>query len=120
MILGAVGALGRGGNTAVEYWLEVATFGAGQVWATVVCLGVGAGAEGTNGGILATGFDMTKPPIVVALLGGGRRVGSLNAKVATEDWNLGEIGLGLPVVGRDLYHDRKSFLGAEAGISVAV
>ena len=71
MILGAVGALGRGGNAAVEDWLEVSTFGTGRLGATVFCLGMGAGAEGIDGGVLAAGFDMTKPPTVIALLRGG-------------------------------------------------
>ena len=105
MILRAVGALGRGGNTPVENWLEVSTFGTGRVGATVLCLGMGAGAEGTNGGVLTAGFDMTKPPTVVALLRGGRGIGTLDDKVATKDWNLGKIGQGPPVTGRFLDHD---------------
>ena len=71
VILGAVGASGGGGNTAVEYWPEVTTFGAGQVGTTVLSFGIGAGVEGTDGGILATGFHLTKPPTGLALLGGG-------------------------------------------------
>ena len=71
---------------------------------------MGAGAEGTNGGILASGFDMTKPPTGIAPLGGGRRVGSLNDKIASEDSNLGEVGQSPPVIGRHLPQDRKSIL----------
>ena len=71
----------------------------------VLCLGVEAGVEGTDSGVLATWFDMTKPPAIVALLGGERGVGSLDAKVATKDLNLGGVGQGLPVIGRHLLHD---------------
>ena len=105
MILGAVGASGRGGNTVVENWLEVSTLGTGRVGATVLCLGMGAGAEGTDGGVLATGFDLTKPPTNVVLLGGERRIGSLDDEVATQDWSLGEVSQGLLVIGRHLHHD---------------
>ena len=105
MILGAVGASGREGNTAVENWLEVSTFGTGRVRATVICFGMGASAEGADSGILATRFNVTKPPAIIALLGGGRRVGALDDELATEDWNLGEIRQDLPVIGRHLHHD---------------
>ena len=94
-----------GGNTAVENCLEVSPFETGRVGARVLCLGIGASAEGTDGGVLATGFVMTKPLTIVAVLGGERRVCSLNNKVPTENWNLGEIGQGLPVIGRHLCHD---------------
>ena len=120
MILGAVGVSGRGGNTAVEYWLEISTFGESRKGATVLCLGIRAGAEGTPGGILATTFDMTKPPTVVALLGGGRRVGSFSDKVGTKDWDLGDVGQGLHVIGRYLHHDRKGCLVVEVGSPVGV
>ena len=93
MILRAVGTSGRGGNTAVENWLEVSAFGTGWVGATVLYLGEGGGAEGTDSGVLATWFNMTKPPTIVALLGGGRRVGSLDDKVATKERNLAEYGV---------------------------
>ena len=120
MILETVGASGRGGNAAVENWLEVSSFGTRQVGATVLCLGMGAGAEGTDSGVLTAEFDMTKPPTVIALLRGGRGVGSLDDKVATKNWYLGEIGQGPPVIGRHLHYDRKGFLVAEAGIAVRV
>ena len=47
---------------------------------------------------------MTKSPTVVALLGGRRRVGPFNDEIATRDWDHGEVGQGLPVIGRYLDH----------------
>ena len=120
MVLRAVGVSGRGGNAAVENLLEVSTFGTCRVGATVFCLGMGASAEGTDGGVLAAGFDVAKPLTVITLLRGGRGVGSLNDKVATKNWNLGEIGQGPPLIGRHLHHDGKGFLVAEAGIPLGV
>ena len=92
VVLGAVGAACGGGDAAVQDRLEVSPFGAGWVGAAVLCFCMGAGAEGTDSRILAAGFDMTKSPAVVALLGGGRRVGSLDSVVATKDRDSGEIG----------------------------
>ena len=71
----------------------------------MIRFGVGAGAEGTDGGVLATGFDMAKPPTIITLLKGGQRIGSLNDEVATKDWNLGEVSQGLPVIGHHLHQD---------------
>ena len=81
---------------------------------------MGAGAEGADGGVLTPGFDMTKPPTVIALFEEGRGVGSLDDKVASKDWNLGEISQGPSVIGRHLHHDRESFLVAEVGIAIGV
>ena len=50
-----------------------------------------AGAEGAYGRVLALESNMAKSPTVVAMFGGGRGVDSLDAIVATEDRNLGEI-----------------------------
>ena len=92
VVLGAVGATCGGGDTAVKDWLEISTFGAGWVGAAVLCFCVGAGAEGADSGVLAAGFDIDESPAVVALLGGGRRVGSLDSVVATKDRDPREIG----------------------------
>ena len=105
MVLRAVGASGGGGNTTVQNWLEISIFGTCQIGATVICSGMGAGAERTDSGVLATGFDVTEPPTVIALRRGGRGIGSLDNDVATKDWNLGEVGQGLPIIGQYLHHD---------------
>ena len=91
-VFGAVGATCGGGDAAVKHWLEVFTFGAGWVGAAVLCFCVGAGAEGADSGVLAARFDMAESPAVIALLGGGRRVGSLDSVVATKDRDSREIG----------------------------
>ena len=85
MVLGAVGASGRGDNTAGESWLEISSFGTGRVGATVICFGMGASAQRTDGGVLATGLDVTNPPATIALLGGGPRIGSLDDEVVPKD-----------------------------------
>ena len=91
MVFGAVGATCGGGDAAVMNWLEVSTSGAGWVGAVVLCFCVGAGAEGADSGILAARFDMAESPAVIALLGGGRRVGSLESVIATKDRDSAEI-----------------------------
>ena len=92
MIFGAVGATCGGGDAAVKDWLEVSTFGAGWVGAAVLCFCMEAGTEGAESGVLAARFDMAKSPAVIALLGGGRRVDSLDSIVAIKDRDSGEIG----------------------------
>ena len=92
MVFGAVGAACGGGDAAVKDWLEVSAFGAGWIGAAVLCFCVGTGAEGADSGVLAARFDMAESPAVIALLGGGRRVGSLDSVVATKDRDSGEIG----------------------------
>ena len=92
MVLRAVGAACGGGDAAVQDWLEVSTFGAGWIGAAVLCFCMGAGTEGANSRVLAAGFDMAESPAVIALLGGGRRVGALDSVVATKDRDSGEIG----------------------------
>ena len=92
VVFGAVGAACGGGHAAVKDWLQVSTFGAGWVGAAVLSFGMGAGAEGAHSGVLAVRFDMAESPAVIALLGGGRRVGSLDDIVATKDRDSGEVG----------------------------
>ena len=92
MVFGAVGAASGGGDATIEDWFEISTPRAGWVGAAMLCFGVRASAEGAYGGVLAAGFDMTESPAVIALLGGGRRVGSFDNKVATEDRDSGEVG----------------------------
>ena len=92
VVFGAVGAACGGGDAAVKNWLEVSTFGAGWVGAAVLCFFMGAGAEGADSRVLAARFHMAESPAVIALLGGGRRVGSLDSVVATKDRDSGEIG----------------------------
>ena len=92
VVFGTVGAACGGGDAAVKDWLEVSTLGAGWVGAAVLCFRVGTGAEGADSGVLAARFDMAESPAVIALLGGGRRVGSLDSVVATKDGDSGEIG----------------------------
>ena len=48
------------------------------------CFRVRAGAEGKYGRVLASGFDMAKPPTIVALLRGRGGVGSFDDIAATE------------------------------------
>ena len=92
VVFGAVGATCGGGDAAVKDWLEVSTFGAGWIGAAVLGFCMGAGAEGADSGVLAARFDMAESPAVIALLGRGRRVGSLDGVVATKDRDSGEIG----------------------------
>ena len=92
VVFGAVGATCAGGDAAVKDWLEVSTFGAGWIGAAVLCFSMGAGAEGAHSGVLAARFDIAESPAVIALLEGGRRVGSLDTIVATKDWYPGEVG----------------------------
>ena len=89
---GAVGAASGGGDAGVEDWFEISTPGAGWIGAAIFCFGMGASTEGAYGRVLAARFDMTESPVVVALLGGGRGVGSLDNIVATKDRNSGELG----------------------------
>ena len=105
VVFGAVGAASGGGYAAVENWLEISTFGTGRVGAPVIFFGMGASPEGTDGGVLATGVKVTKPPTIIALLGGGRRIGSLNGEVANKDRNPREVGQDLTLTGRHLHHD---------------
>ena len=44
---------------------------------------MGASAEEAYSGVFAARFDMAESPAVIARLGGGRRVGSLDNVVAT-------------------------------------
>ena len=115
MVFGAVGAPSGGGDAAVEDWFEISTPRAGWIGAAMLCFGIGASTEGAYGGVLAAGFDMAKSPAVIALLRGGRRVGSLDNIVATEDRDSGEVGKGFPIFRRDLNHDREGFLIVETG-----
>ena len=92
MVFGAVGAASGGGDAAVEDWFEISTPRAGWIRAAMLCFGKGASTEGAYGRVLAAEFDMAEPPAVIALLGGGRRVGSLDNIVATEDRHWGEVG----------------------------
>ena len=115
MVFGAVGAASGGGEATVEDWFEISTPRAGWIGAAMLCFGMGASTEGTYSGVLAAGFDMGESPAVIALLGGGRRVGSLDNIVATEDRDSGEVGSGFPVYRRDLNHDREGFLIMEMG-----
>ena len=52
---------------------------------------MGACAEGAYSEVLAARFDMAESPAVIVLLGGGRRVGSLDNIVATKNRNCGEV-----------------------------
>ena len=88
---GAVGATCGRGNAAVKHWFEKTPFEAGWVGAAVLCFSMGAGAEGAYSGVLAARFDMAEYPAVIALLGGGRREGSLNKVVATKDRDSGKV-----------------------------
>ena len=92
VVFGAVGAASGGGDAAVEDWVEISTPGAGWIGAAMLCFGMGASTEGAYGRVLAAGFDMTKSPAVVELLGGGRGVGSLDDIVATKNGDSGEVG----------------------------
>ena len=92
MVFGAVGATSGGGDAAVEDWFEISSPRAGWIGAAMLCFGMRASTEGAYGGVLAAGFDMAESPAVIALLGGGRGVGSLVNKVATEDRDTGEVG----------------------------
>ena len=80
------------GNAAVEDWFEISPFGAGWVGAVVLSFGMRASAEGAYSGVLAAGFDMAKSPAVIKLLGGGRRIGSLDDVVAAKNMYSGEVG----------------------------
>ena len=110
MIFGAVGAAGGGGDASLEDWFEISTPRAGWIGAAMLCFGMGASTEGAYGGVLAAGFDMAESPAVIALLGGGRRVGSLDNIIATKDRDSGEVGKGCPVFPMDLNYDREGFL----------
>ena len=90
MVFGADGATSGGGDTAVENWFEISTPGTGWIGAAMLCFGMGASTERAYGRVLAAGFDMTESPAVVALVGGGRGVGSLDDIVATKDRDPGE------------------------------
>ena len=92
VVFEAVGATRGRGKAAVKDWFEISPFGAGWVGAAVLCFSMGASAERAYSGVLAVRFDMAESPAVIALFGGGRRVGSLDNLVATEDWDSGEIG----------------------------
>ena len=92
VVFGGVGATSGGGDAAVEDRLEISTPGAGWVGAAMLCFGMGASTEGAYGRVLAAGFDMAESPAVIALLGGGRGVGSLDNIVATKDRDSGEGG----------------------------
>ena len=105
MILRAVGAARGRGHTAIENWFEVPSVGGGRVGVAVFCCSVRAGAERAYGRVLASEFEMAKRPTAVALFGVEKGVGSLNNIVATEDRNLGGVGRGLPVFGRNLHYD---------------
>ena len=120
VVFGAVGATCGGGDATVKDWFEISTPGAGWIGAAMLCLGMGASTEGAYGRVLAARFDRTESPAVIALLGGGRRVGSLDNIVATKDRDSGEVGLVFPVFCRDLNHDREGFLVVEAGGSIWV
>ena len=78
VVFKAVGAARGRGNAAVKDWFEVSSFGAGWIGAAVLGFGMGASAEGAYKGVLAARFDMAKSPAVIALFGGGRRIGSLD------------------------------------------
>ena len=71
VVFGAVGASCGRGIAAVEDRFEIASFGAGSVGASVLCLSVRASAEGAYCRILALRFDMAKSPAVISLFGGG-------------------------------------------------
>ena len=81
----------------------------------MLCFGMGASMEGAYGGVLAVRFAMAESPAVIALLRGGRGVGSLDNIVATEDRDSGEVGKGFPIFRRDLNHDREGFVIMETG-----
>ena len=92
VVFGAVGATRGRGNAAVKDWFEISPFGAGSIGAAVLGFGMRASAEGAYSGVLAARFDMTESPAVIALFGGGRRIGSLDNIVATKDRDSGEVG----------------------------
>ena len=58
----------------------------------MLCFRMRASTEGASDRVLAARFDMTESQAVIALLGGGRRVGSLDNRVATKDRNSVEVG----------------------------
>ena len=92
VVFGAVRAMCGRGNAAVKDRFEISPFGAGWIRAAVLCFGMGASAEGAFSGVLTAGFDMAESQAVIALLGAGRRVGSLDNIVATKDRHSGEVG----------------------------
>ena len=92
MVFGAVGATSGGGDADLEDWLEISTLGAGWIGTAMLCFDMGASTEGAYDRVLAAGFDMAESPAVIALLGGGRGVGSLDNIVATKDRDSGEVG----------------------------
>ena len=92
VVFGAVRATRGRGNTAVKDWFEVSPFGAGWIGAAMLGFGMGARAEGAYSGVLAARFNMAESPAVIALFGGGRRIGSLDNIVATKDRDCGEVG----------------------------
>ena len=92
VVFRAVGAPCGRGNAAVKDWFEISPSGAGWVGAAVLCFSMGASPEGAYSWVLAARFDMAESPAVIALLGVGRRVGSLNNIVATKNRDSGEVG----------------------------
>ena len=92
VVFGAVGATRRRGNAAVKDWFEISPFGAGWIGAVVLGFGIGASGEGAYSGVLAVRFNMAESPAVIALFGGGRRIGSLDNIVSTKDRDSGEVG----------------------------
>ena len=92
VVFGAVGATCGGGYAVVKDWFEISTFGVGWIGAAVLCFGMGASEEGAYSGLLAARVDMAESSAVIALLGGGRRVGSLDNILATKDRDSGDVG----------------------------
>ena len=86
-----------------ENGLKVPAFAAGRVVVPVLHVSVWTRAERIYGRVVALGFAMGKPPAIVALLAGGRGVGSFDDNVAPEDWDLGKLGHELPVFILNLY-----------------
>ena len=92
VVFGVVGAMCGRGNAAVKDRFEVSPFGADWIGAAVLCFSLGDSAKGAYSRVLAARFDMAESPAVIALFGGGRRVGSLDNIVATKDRDSGEVG----------------------------
>ena len=76
----------------MENRFEIASSGAGWIGAAVLCLSVRASADGAYCRVLALPFDMAQSPAVIALFGGGRRIGSLDDVIAIMDRDSGEVG----------------------------
>ena len=81
---------------------------------------MGTSAERANSGVLAAGFDMTKPPTVITLFQGGSGVGSFDDKVTSKDWDSGDISKALSILSWDLDHHREGFRIVEVGLAVRV